>query len=73
MLEELTYDEAAEYSGLAAGTIGNKVRAGEIENVGRKNAPRVRRCDLPAKAHGSPEQEDIEDIDELIVRRTGAA
>lgn len=68
-LDELTLEEAATYSGLAYGTLSNKVRAGEIHNVGRKNAPRVRRCDLPAKAPGPPGgRTDVIDLAERILR-----
>jgi hypothetical protein len=53
-LDQLTLEEAAAYSGFSVGTIGNKVRAGEIPNAGTKGRPRVRRCDLPARAPGPP-------------------
>ena len=48
--ETLTLAEAAAESGYARRTIRQKVATGEIPNVGRKNAPRIRRGDLPRKA-----------------------
>jgi hypothetical protein len=47
--EELTLEEAAAASGYARRTIRQKVSEGEIPNVGRRNAPRVRRGDLPMR------------------------
>lgn len=46
--ETLTLTEAARVSGLAAGYLGDLVRAGKLPNAGRKHAPRIRRADLPA-------------------------
>ena len=48
--EPLTLRQAAEESGYAARTLRAKVASGEIPNAGRRNAPRVRRRDLPRKA-----------------------
>ena len=47
--EELTLDEAAAASGYARRTLREKVSSGEIPNAGRKNAPRIRRGDLPKR------------------------
>ena len=47
--EELTLKEAAAESNYATRTLREKVAAGEIPNVGRKNAPRIRRGDLPMR------------------------
>jgi hypothetical protein len=47
--ETLTLKQATEVSGLTAGHLGDLVRSGKIPNAGRKNAPRIRRADLPAK------------------------
>ena len=48
--EELTLEEAATASGFARRTLRGKVASGEIPNVGRKGAPRIRRGDLPVQA-----------------------
>jgi hypothetical protein len=47
--ESLTLVEAAHVSGFSPDYLGALVRRGEIPNYGRKNAPRVRRADLPIK------------------------
>ena len=47
--EELTLAEAAAASGYAKRTIRQKIAEGKLENVGRKNAPRIRRGDLPKR------------------------
>lgn len=46
---ELTLAEAAEESGYSRDYLGTLVRKGEIPNAGRKQAPRVKRSDLPRK------------------------
>lgn len=70
-LEALTLEEAAGYSGLAYGTLQNKVGRGEILNVGEKHRPRIRRCDLPAKAPGPPDRdsEALDLADRIICSR----
>lgn len=55
--EALTLEEAARESGYSADYLGEMVREGRIANAGRKNAPRIRRADLPKKpprARGRP-------------------
>ncbi len=52
--ETLTLVEAAAVSGYTADHIGSLVRSGKIRNVGRPNAPRVRRAELPIKSPTSP-------------------
>lgn len=52
--ETLTLVEAAEVSGYTADHIGSLIRNGKLTNVGRPNAPRVRRADLPIKSPSSP-------------------
>ena len=47
--EGLTLVEAARECGYSADHLGRLVRAGDIENVGRAKAPRIRRRDLPKK------------------------
>lgn len=46
----VTLTEAAALSGYHADSLRHKLATGEIENVGRKHAPRVRIADLPRKA-----------------------
>ena len=52
--QTLTLVEAAEVSSYTANHIGSLVRSGKLTNVGRPNAPRVRRADLPIKKATSP-------------------
>lgn len=52
--ETLTLVEAAAVSGYTADHLGSLVRKGKIPSYGQKNAPRVRRSDLPIKKPGSP-------------------
>jgi hypothetical protein len=54
LLNELSLDEAAAYSGWSYGTVQKKVRSGQLPNSGTKGAPRIRRCDLPTRAPGYP-------------------
>ena len=59
-LEKLTLKEAEEESGYSYSALQKMVANGELENVGRKNSPRVRRGDLPRKVkrqrrHGEPD------------------
>lgn len=48
--EDLSLAEGGRETGYSADHLGREVRTGRIENVGRKNAPRIRRGDLPYKA-----------------------
>ena len=48
-LQPLTLTQAADETGFHPDTLGRKIRRGEIANVGRENAPRIRRGDLPRK------------------------
>jgi hypothetical protein len=48
--ELLTLTQAAERSGFHRDTLGRMVASGALQNMGRKNAPRVRAVDLPRKA-----------------------
>lgn len=50
----LTLRQAAKESGYSADHLGRLVRAGQIPNAGRPNAPRIRRRDLPQKAGALP-------------------
>lgn len=49
-LEELTLQEAAAESGYSYSALQKMVAGGELENLGDKGSPRVRRSDLPKKA-----------------------
>ena len=48
-LEALTLREAAMLSGYTVDHLQRLVSAGQLENIGRKGRPRVRRGDLPLK------------------------
>lgn len=63
-LEALTIDEAAQESGYSYSAIQKMVSSGELENVGRKHAPRVRRGDLPRKGRKVEDAPSI--VDALI-------
>lgn len=52
--ETVNLTEAAAIGGYEADSIGRMVRQGKIENVGRKNAPRIRRMDVPLKPGCAP-------------------
>ena len=47
--ETLNLQEEARESGYSADHLGELVRQQKIPNFGRKNAPRIRRADLPIK------------------------
>jgi len=49
-MELLTLTQAALRSGYSPDTLGRMVANGTLQNMGRKNAPRVRAVDLPRKA-----------------------
>lgn len=46
----LNLEQAAAVSGYSADHLGRLIRQGKIPNAGRKNAPKVRRADLPIKS-----------------------
>lgn len=48
--EALTLEQAAHESGYSYSTVQHMVRRGELENIGNKHRPRVRRGHLPRKA-----------------------
>lgn len=55
-LETLTLEEAEHESGYSYSALEKMVRRGELENVGEKGRPRVRRGDLPRKVrHEAPD------------------
>ena len=47
--ETLNLQEAASESGFSSDHLGELVRQGKLTNAGRRNAPRIRRADLPVK------------------------
>ena len=57
--ESLNLKQAAAESGYSSDHLGRLVREGKIPNVGRPNAPKIRRQDLPRKPsslrHAGPE------------------
>ena len=59
VLEELTLTEAVEESGYSYSALQKMLASGQLENLGEKHAPRVRRVDLPRKARGEREQRSI--------------
>ena len=50
--EALTLSKAALESGFSEDHLRHQVAEGQIPNVGRKGAPRIRRADLPLKRNG---------------------
>jgi hypothetical protein len=48
----LSLKEAAQESGYSVDHLRRQIRQGKIQNAGRKNAPKIRRADLPRKAGG---------------------
>ncbi len=48
-LEKLTLVQAAKESGYGYSALQKMVADGRLPNVGEKNRPRMRRCDLPRK------------------------
>lgn len=53
-LAALSLEEATKESGYSYSALQKKVASGELENVGRKGSPRLRRCDLPRKGAATP-------------------
>ena len=48
-LESLTLDQAAEESGYSKSHLSRLMAADRLPNAGRRNAPRIKRGDLPRK------------------------
>ena len=70
--EPLGLQQAAEETGLSYRAIQKRVERGQVPNVGKKGAPRVRRCDLydgggPRLETGEPDL--AEEV--LVSRLTG--
>lgn len=53
-LQALTLEQAAAESGYTYSAIEKMVRRGELQNVGQKGRPRVRRGELPCKGQRQP-------------------
>lgn len=72
--EALTVAEAALQSGFSSSHLYHLLQAGQLPNAGAKNAPRIRRRDLPTKgtrlASGF-DSEGTDFADELIQARAG--
>jgi hypothetical protein len=70
--ELLTLTAAASVSGYRADHLGRLVRSGALMNYGRRNAPRVRRGDLPLKADrpaaGRGAYDPVADAKSIIAR-----
>jgi len=66
-VESLTLQQAAEESGYSYSQLQSLVAAGRLENLGVKNAPRVRRGDLPRKPGRAPSSEL--DLADRVLRR----
>jgi hypothetical protein len=66
-LEALTLEEAVNESGYSYSALQKKLASGELENVGSKGSPRVRRGELPKK--GGREEFGI--ADQILLRRHG--
>jgi hypothetical protein len=73
--QPLTLQQAAEESGFSYSTIEKKVASEELENVGEKGKPRVRRGDLPKKGRQPSQASDVGEPDpvgDLFLRKLGA-
>jgi hypothetical protein len=53
-VEELSLSAAARESGYTRDHLSRLIREGKIPNAGRRNAPRIRRADLPRKPAARP-------------------
>ena len=66
-LEKLTLGEAAEEAGYSYSALQKMVAAGELENLGDKGSPRVRRGDLPKKPTSSSKGNEEPDLVGMIL------
>lgn len=73
-LEALTLHQAAQESHYTVSALEKMLRRGQLENVGKKGAPRIRRGDLPRKAtRGTRPDESGDDLATVTLRnRLGA-
>lgn len=58
-LEGLTLDQGVAESGYSYSALQKKVANGELENVGEKHSPRIRRKDLPKKGRTTTDDAQI--------------
>lgn len=65
-LEALSLEDAVDESGFSYSSLQKKLAKGELENVGEKGKPRVRRCDIPKK--GTPGYKPERSIAEMALR-----
>ena len=65
-LAALTLEQAAEESGYSYSSLQKRVASGDLENVGAKGSPRVRRGDLPKKG-GTKKGNEL--ADRVLFRR----
>jgi hypothetical protein len=70
-LEALTLEAAAAESGYSYSHLQRLISGGIVDNVGRRGAPRVRRCDIPRKPRAGPRPRAVDLADELLARRNG--
>lgn len=73
--EPLTLHQAAEERGLSYSTIEKRVARGELENLGVKGKPRVRRGDLWTKSgRGTPagDHEEPDPVGDLLLKKMSA-
>lgn len=69
-LETLSLHDAATYSHLTYEAIRKRVERGTIPNANPNGRPRVRRCDLPAKPPGLPDDDGTISIAERRLGRS---
>lgn len=69
--DAITLREASQLGGLSVDRIQHLVAGGQIENVGRKHRPRIRRSDVPVKPGHSLQKSN--DGDQFSERRRIAA
>lgn len=68
-LAELTLAEAAEESGYSYSTLQQNVAAGKIPDAGKRDSPRIRRCDLPRKAPSASPDDGPDLAEEILTAR----
>jgi hypothetical protein len=68
-MEELTLQEATQESGYSYSALQKMVANSELQNVGEKHRPRVRRCDLPRKAKRASRDSDPDLAGRILASR----
>lgn len=62
-IEAVSLEEAAEAGGYSYSHLQSLVAKGEIDNLGQKGSPRIRRCDVPIKpGHGKGQARSKADV-----------